>query len=143
MLLLEVINIPVQLVQVNRDVLFANTVVCGNNSLVHRTGSGLITARGLCRCQCRARFKATFSGNIAIPTTGALGPISLSIALDGEPMDSTTMIVTPTALGSYFNVASTIYFEVPCGCCSKVSVRNTSVQAINVQNANLIVERVA
>ena len=33
--------------------------------------------------------------------------------------------------------------DVPRGCCSTVSVRNTSTQAIDVQNANLIVERVA
>lgn len=33
--------------------------------------------------------------------------------------------------------------DVPTGCCSTAGVTNTSDQTINVQNANLIVERVA
>ena len=33
--------------------------------------------------------------------------------------------------------------DVPAGCCSQISVRNTSTQTVTVQNANLIIERVA
>jgi hypothetical protein len=40
-------------------------------------------------------------------------------------------------------VFSAIFLDVPASCCSQISVRNTSDQAIDVQNANLIVERVA
>ena len=43
----------------------------------------------------------------------------------------------------YNNVFSSIFLDVPKGCCSQISVKNLSTQAINVQNANLIVERVA
>ena len=43
----------------------------------------------------------------------------------------------------FANVASAVYLDVPAGCCTQVGVRNTSTQAINVQNANLIIERVA
>ena len=39
------------------------------------------------------------------------------------------------------NVAANI--DVPRGCCLSVAVENTSGQAINFANANLIVERVA
>ena len=53
------------------------------------------------------------------------------------------MIVTPAAVGEYFNVAGGVFLDVPAGCCTQVSVRNTSVGAVDVQNANLIVERVA
>lgn len=53
------------------------------------------------------------------------------------------MIVTPAAVEQYFNVASCVYIDVPTGCCSTAGVTNTSNQTINVQNANLIVERVA
>ena len=90
-------------------------------------------------CQCRARFKITFNANIAIPTGGTAGAISI----DGEPVRSTNMIVTPAAVDEYFNIASSVYIDVPSGCCSQISVENTSTQAINFQNANLIVERVA
>ena len=53
------------------------------------------------------------------------------------------MIVTPAAVANYFNVHSTIFVDVPRGCCSTISVKNITTSAITVQNANLIVERVA
>jgi hypothetical protein len=53
------------------------------------------------------------------------------------------MIVTPAAVEEYFNVFSAIFIDVPKGCCVTVSVQNTTTTAVNVQNANLIVERVA
>jgi hypothetical protein len=48
--------------------------------------------------QCRARYKITFGGNIAIPTGGTVEAISMAIALDGEPVATTTMISTPAAV---------------------------------------------
>ena len=140
---MELTATALQTVQANQDVLFTNTVICGNNSIIHRSGSGLVSLRGLTNCQCRARFRVSFGGNIAIPTGGTVGPIQLSIALDGEPMASTTMIFTPAAVGDFGNVFSAIFIDVPKGCCEQVSVRNTSTVPVDVQNANIIVERVA
>jgi hypothetical protein len=93
--------------------------------------------------QCRARFKVFFSGNIAIPTGGTVGAISLAISVNGEAVASSTMIQTPAAVEEFANVASAVYLDVPQGCCISVAVKNTSDQAIDVQNANLIIERVA
>ena len=132
----------VQTVTANQNVIFTDTAVCGSNSIIHRDGSGLVTLRGITN-QCRARFKVFFSGNIAIPTTGTVGPISLAITIDGEVVGPTTMIETPAATAEFNNVATAIYLDSPCNCCSQISVRNISTQAISVQNANLIVERVA
>lgn len=135
----------VQLVEQNQSVLFTDTAVSGNNSIMHREGSGLVTLRGITTTQCRARFKVSFGGNIAIPTepAGTVGPISLAIAINGEPVQTSNMIVTPAAVGEYFNVYGAINIDIPAGCCSQISVENTSTQTINVQNANLIVERIA
>ena len=99
--------------------------------------------RGLSNNQCRSRFKVTFTGNIAVPTGGTAEAISLTITIDGEAVRTAQMIVTPAAVEQYFNVASCVYIDVPTGCCSTAGVTNTSNQTINVQNANLIVERVA
>ena len=63
--------------------------------------------------------------------------------INGEGVATTTMITTPAAVLEYNNVFSSVFLDVPRGCCSQVSVKNISTQAINVQNANLIVERVA
>ena len=131
-----------QTVEANQNVLLTDTVVCGNCSILHRDGSGLVTLRGITN-QCRARFKATFGANIAIPTGGTVEAISIALAINGEPVASTTMIVTPAAVEEFSNVFSAIYLDVPANCCSQISIRNISTQAIDVQNANLIVERVA
>lgn len=126
-------------VQANQNVLFTDAVVGCSNSLLHRVGSGLVTLKGNTSTQCRARYKAHFSGNIAI----AAGPISLAIAINGEGVASTTMISTPAAVGDYNNVASSIFIDVPRGYCFEIAVKNVSTQTIDVQNANLIIERVA
>ena len=139
---MEIIANALQTVQANQNVYFTDTVICGNTSMGHRDGSGLVTLRGVTN-QCRARFLVSFNGNIAIPTGGAVGPISLAIAIDGEAVPATTMIVTPAAVDNFFNVSSNVFIDVPRGCCVTVSVTNISTAAINVQNANLIVTREA
>ena len=138
----EYVANALQTVEINQNVLFTDTAVYGNNAIIHRDGSGIFTLRGLTN-QCRARFRVTFGANIAIPEGGTVEPISLAISINGEPIASTTMIVTPAAAEEFFNVSSSIFIDIPAGCCSQVGVKNISTQAINVQNANLIVERVA
>jgi hypothetical protein len=140
---MEITANVLQVVPVNQNVQFTDTITCGNCSIVHRDGSGLITLRGITNCQSRARFKVSFGGNISIPTGGTVEAISLAIAIEGEAIGTTTMIVTPAAVEEFFNVFSAIFIDVPRNCCMSVSVRNVSTQSINVQNANLIVERVA
>ena len=139
---MEITANALQTVLANQNIVFTDNVVCGSASIMHRAGSGLITLRGITN-QCRARFKVSFGGNIAIPTGGTVEAISLAISLEGEPIGPTTMIVTPAAVEEFFNVSSNIYVDVPRGCCLSIGVRNTNTQSILVQNANLIVERVA
>lgn len=139
---MELIANALQTVAAGANVQFTDEVVSGCNSILHRSGSGLVTLRGITN-QCRARFKIFFSGNIAIPTGGTVEAISIAIAVNGEAIDSTTMIQTPAAVEEFANVASAVYLDVPAGCCISISVRNTSTQPIDVQNANLIIERVA
>lgn len=139
---MEITAVTLQTVAENQNVLFTDTVICGGPSIVHRQGSGIVTLRGLTN-QCRARFKVSFGGNIALPADGTVEPISLAITIDGEPLGSTLMIETPAAVEEFNNAFGAVYIAVPAGCCVTVGVRNTSTQAIEVQNANLIVERVA
>lgn len=140
---MEIIANTLQTVQANQNVLFTDTVVGCSNSLLHREGSGLVTLRGNTSTQCRARYRVTFGGNIGLPADGTLDPILLAIAINGEGVASTTMISTPAALEDLNNVASSVFIDVPKGCCFEVAVKNITDQAIDVQNANLIIERVA
>lgn len=139
---MEIIAVATQTVAENQNVLFTDSITCGNCSITHRDGSGLVTLRGTTN-QCRARYKVSFGGNIAIPTGGTVEAISLALAIDGEALGSSTMIVTPAAVEEYFNVFGAMFVDVPKGCCLTASIQNISTQPILVQNANLIIERVA
>ena len=117
------------------------TVKCGS-CIAHREWAGIVTLRGLTN-QCRARYKVSFGANIAIPAGGTVAPISIALAIAGEPLNSATAIVTPAAAGEYFNVFTAAFIDVPRGCCITIAVENTSTQAISIANSNLIAERVA
>lgn len=139
----EFTNANLQTVAVGQNVLFTETPVgCNRGMIVHREGSGIVTLRGITN-QCRARYKVSFGGNLAVPTGGTAGPVSVAISLDGEGLNSATATVTPAAVDEYFNVFAAVYVEVPRGCCLSLAVRNVGTQAVNVANPNLIVERVA
>lgn len=139
---MEIIANALQTVAANQNVYFTDTITGGSMSISHRSNSGLVNLFGNTN-QCRARFKVTFGANIAIPEGETVGPVTLAIAIDGEAVQSTTMIVTPTAVETFFNVFSAIFIDVPRGNVETVSVKNIGDIPVDVENANLIIERVA
>lgn len=149
----EYVYNPIQLVQPNQPVILDASIPCNRGYVFHREGSGIVTLRGIVNNSCAnfARYQVTFNGNIAVPTGGTVGPIAIALAIDGEPILTSRAIVTPAAVDEYFNVTSTAIITVPKGCCFNVSVENASFgataadtpTAINVQNANLVVSRIA
>lgn len=151
----------VQTVNPNQPVTLNTSIGCNKGYVYHRPGSGIVTLRGIVNnpTACFARYQVTFNGNIAIPDGGTVGPISVALALDGEPILTSRAIVTPAATAdnpptqnNFFNVTSTAIISVPKGCCFNISVENTSESTtpattpappILVQNANLTVARIA
>lgn len=130
-----------QTVTAGNNVLFANSVFCRNCNILHRDGSGLFKLKGVSNS--KSRFKISFNGNLAITTGGTIGAVSLAVANDGETLTGTTMTVTPAAASEYFNVACSTFIDIPCGCCSTIAIKNITNQSVEVQNANLLIERVA
>lgn len=136
--------IPVQAVADAQNVILTDAVRCKNGYILHSGNSGLVTIRGIAnQCQGVARYRTTFSGNIAIPAEGTVGSISLAIAVDGEALGNAVAIVTPAAVNEFWNVSISDEIDVPRGCCLTVSVRNTSGQPIDVRNGNLMITRIA
>lgn len=151
---------PIQLVEPGQNVLLDTIIPCNKGYVFHRNQSGIVILRGIVNCPnaCFARYQVTFNGNIALAEGATVGPISIALAIDGEPVQTSKAIVTPAAaaeappsVANYFNVTSTAIVSVPRGCCFSVAVENTSgpaapggvAQEINVQNANLTVSRIA
>lgn len=138
----EFTSTTIQTVAAGQNLPLTETAIKGSNCINHRAGAGNVTLRGLTN-QCKAMYKVSFGGNIAIPTGGTVGPISVALAVGGESLTSATAIVTPAAVENYFNVFVAAFIEVPRGCCVTVALKNTSTQAISIASSNLIVERVA
>lgn len=138
----EFTSTTIQTVAAGQNLPLTETAIKGTNCINHRAGAGNVTLRGLTN-QCKALFKVSFGGNIAIPTGGTVGAISVALAVGGEALNSATAIVTPAAVDQYSNVFTAVFVEIPRGCCVTVALKNTSAQAISIASGNLIVERVA
>ena len=139
--------IAIQTVAPNGSVIFTESPVpCNKGYILHRDESGIFrlasnSVNNNC-CRCDANYGVAFHANIQIPAEGTTEPISLAVVIDGEVDPSSTMIFTPAAVEEFGNVGAEIIVSVPWLCrCSTVSVRNTSTQPIQVQNANIVFER--
>lgn len=139
----------VQIVNPGESVVFTDTPVpCMRGFVRHREGSGnfllsgWVPSRG-CSCCSRksANYLVDFGANISIPEGGTVEEISVAVAIDGSTIPASTMTVTPAAVDEYFNVSRAINAEVWRGCCETITIRNTSEQPIQVENANIIFSR--
>ena len=144
----EFSNNAVQTVNPGESVVFtASPVPCNRGLVRHRNDSGNFLLRGNVRrnaCGCcpeSAQYLVDFGANIAIPTGGTVGSISLALTLDGATLPTTQMTVTPAAVEEYWNVSDATILGVWRGCCQTLTVRNISDQPILVQNANIIFSR--
>ena len=154
----EYVYNQLQRVEPNQNVILDTAIPCNRGYVLHRDESGIVTLRGIVNgCGCFARYQVTCNCNIAVPSDQPIGPISIALALDGEPIQTSRAIVTPADTATdpvtsenFFNVTSTAIITVPKGCCFTVAVENTSsgldggvAPAILVQNANMTVSRIA
>lgn len=144
-------NVP-QDVALNSPILFTASIPCNKGYVYHEDETGIFILRGITN-NCFARYRVTYNGNIAIPEEGDVTPIALAIAVNGEPRFTSRAIYTPVAVDEYGNVTSTAIITVPKGCCFSLSVRYVDgttdepaiipTPVINVQNSNLVIDRVA
>ena len=147
----EFLSIPVQSVSLNSPVIFTSSIPCRRNLVYHEDETGIFTLRG-CTDQCFATYQITFNGNVQIPEGGDVVPVALAIAVQGEARPSSLAIYSPQAVEEFGNLTSTAIVKVPRGCCFSVSVEHVSASAdptvtpapvIEVQNANLVIDRIA
>lgn len=124
---------------------------CRRGLVRHSDGTGNFLLSGWMpprnRCSCcgcgsdEAEYLIDFGANIAVPTDGTAGEISVAIAVDGGTIPASTMIVTPAAVEEYFNISRGMTVDIFNGCCQTVTVRNTSDQPILMQNATIRITR--
>ncbi|MEE0896952.1 MAG: hypothetical protein U0L88_04915 [Acutalibacteraceae bacterium] len=136
--------VPVQTVAEDENVLFLDgDRACRKGYVTHRSGSGVFRLKGASNT-CKTIYKVQFNANIAVATGGTVGAISIALQEDGETIGNAVATVVPAAIGDFFNVSVSTFIVIPCGCCVTVSVENISDgTAIDVANANIIIDRVA
>ena len=141
----------VQSISLNQPAIFTASIPCQRGYVYHEDETGIFILRGVTN-NCFARYQVTFNGNIAIPTGGAITPIAVALTVNGEPRQTSRAIFVPAAVDTYGNVTSTAIITVPRGCCFTLSVRyvaadedpaTTPTPVIEMQNANLVINRVA
>lgn len=144
-----------QLVALNAPVVFSASIPCTKGYVYHEDETGIFILRGIVNnsCSCFARYQVTFNGNISIPTGGAVTPVAVSIAINGEERPTSRAVYTPAAVDTLGNVTSTCIVTVPKGCCFSLAVRyvdatatdpaTTPTPTIAVENANLVINRIA
>ena len=149
-MLCEFSNNDVQTINPGESAIFSVTEVpCNRGFVRHREGTGNFLFSGYvynkpgCRCcsQKTANYMVDFGANIAIPTGGTVGAISVGITIDGATIPSSQMIVTPAAVEEYQNISVAKIVDVFKGCCQTVTIRNLSDQPILMQNANIAISR--
>ena len=130
----------IQQVAAGQNAVLDNDVI-RSRCVSHRTGSGLICVENS-GCDCKpARYKVFVKANIAIPTGGTVGAISLGIALNGEIVQSSIATVTPAATGDEFSVATEEIINAG-KCPVNIAVRNPNTQTIQISDLTVIVERI-
>ena len=146
---------PIQEVALNAPILFDTSIPCNRGNIYHESNTGNFILKGANssgRCNQFAQYQVTFNGNISIPEGGTAGPIAVALSVNGEPRLTSRAIYTPAATGEFGNVTSTAIIKVPRCCCFSLSVDSvpataessaTAAPAIEVQNANLTITRIA
>lgn len=141
-----------QEIALNAPAIFTASIPCNRGYVYHEDETGIFILRGITNNQCFATYQVTFNGNIAIPEGGAVAPIAMAVTVNGEPRLTSRAIFTPAAAEDFGNITSTAIIKVPRGCCFSLSVESvpastdatvTPAPAIELQNANLVIDRIA
>lgn len=141
-------------VSLNAPIIFSASIPCAKGYVYHEDETGIFILRGIVNNPCAnyATYQVTFNGNVSIPDGGTVVPIAVAIALSGEPRQTSLAIFTPASIEEFGNLTSTAIIKVPRGCCFTLSVEAvpattdptvTPAPVIQVQNANLVINRIA
>lgn len=134
------VAVATQAVAANNNVLFPTdrirTKSCNSccGWLSHDAGSGLftLTKPGI--------YEVLYNANITSTSTGTA---SLVLKQNGENVGGTQSIYTIATASALGNVAASALICVPCGSSYTITLTNNSTLALNVQDANLIITKIA
>lgn len=141
------------LVALNGTIPFSAVSIPCNTGSVVPLAVGVLNLRGG-NTNRFARYQVRVQANVQIPTSGAITPIAIGIAINGAVIPESIAIVTPAAVEEYWHINTEVPITVPCGCCVTVSAvyvdgteddpATTPTPSITVRrNASIAVTRTA
>lgn len=133
------VNVPAQSVLKDGNILFGvdrvrtKSCQCGG-WIEHDAGSGLFTIikPGI--------YEISFNANISL---AAPGVASMSIKANGEGIGGTNMLANIVTANTLVNISSSTLVQIPCGTSKTISVGNNTALTETVQDANIIIKRIA
>lgn len=129
-------NTSAQTIEPGQTLTFNEVILHTGCAECHRPNSGAV------RLRANGIFEIHFSANVsgAVAST----PLSLNVAIGGEPMLETTMISTPAAADTLNNVSTETAVRNSCGDYDRITVMNTGTTAITIGvNPALFIKRIA
>lgn len=110
----------------------SSTGCCG--WLAHDLGSGIftLTKPGI--------YEISYNANI---TSIDAGQASLVLEQNGEAIGGTQSIYTVATASALGNVSATTLVKVPCGASYTITLTNNSTLALNVQDASIVITKLA
>lgn len=133
------VNALEQTVAVNGNVVFTTdrvrTRACGCGGwLDYETGGSVFTISrpGI--------YKVDFNANVSLAPAG---DVTLAIESNGEAVAGTEMDSVIAAVGDFDNVSASTLIVVQCGSSRSISIGNLSETEVLVDDANIIITRIA
>lgn len=135
--MIELTNSVAQTIQPGQAVAFDRVLLhtgCGECFTERANNSVKLRNKGI--------YEVQFSGNIASPTAGT--PAQLAIALGGQALPETVMVVTTSAANAFVNVATGTFVKNCCCDFDRITVINTGTTSTLLSaNMNLRIKRLA
>lgn len=132
-----------QTVAINQNVLFTNDKIqsskwgcqgCCRRIIEHENGSGQFTITQV------GVYRVLFSSNVTATETGNA---IIDIEVNGEPSLEGEIQEPITTANTYQHVITFVDVVVPCGTSKTVTIGNNSTIALQFQNANVDIQKIA
>lgn len=135
--MIELTNSVAQTIQPGQAVAFDRVLLhtgCGECFTERANNSVKLRNKGI--------YEVQFSANIASPTAGT--PVQLAIALGGQALPETVMVITTSAANAFVNIATGTYVRNCCCDFDRITVINTgTTPTLLSANMNLRIKRLA
>lgn len=120
--------------KLNMSVSSVNRIIKRIKNKYDDVGSGLFTLKK------QGIYEVEYTADI---TSATVGVASLELEQNGEAVGGTESLYNVATASAYGNVSGATLIQVPCGASYTITLGNNSGLDLSVQNANIIIKKLA